>query len=78
MADAYIIEVEGLTAGIVTREHGREAFTFYASDPAFYPLEGRRFAAPAGASRAALSVLRQAKCPPRRVRLAAPAPELNL
>lgn len=74
MADAYIIEVEGRTAGIVTREHGREAFTFYASDPAFYHLEGQRFATPAAATRVALSVLRQVK---PRVPRATPAPELN-
>jgi hypothetical protein len=57
--------------------HGgtRVAFTFYASDPAFYHLEGQRFAAPAAASRAALAVLRQMKSPPHR---ATPAPELNL
>jgi hypothetical protein len=75
MADAYIIEIEGRTAGIVTREQSREAFTFYASDPAFYHLEGQRFAAPAAATRAALAVLRQLKSPPQR---ATPAPELNL
>jgi hypothetical protein len=78
MADAYVIEIDERAAGIVTREHDREAFTFYASDPAFYPLEGRHFAAPGAASRAALTVLRQAKSLPRGVRLAAPAPELNL
>lgn len=82
MADAYIIEVEGLTAGIVSREHGREAFTFFASHPVFYGLEGKRFAAPASASRAALNLLRQEKrletSRLRRTYFAAPLSELNL
>jgi hypothetical protein len=60
MADAYVIEVAGHTAGIVARDHDREAFTFFASHRAFNTLEGKRFATPSVASRAARLLVEQA------------------
>jgi hypothetical protein len=41
MADAYIIETAGETAGIVVRE--RRGVRFFASEPGFYPLDGKTF-----------------------------------
>lgn len=43
MSDAYVIEVSGEAAGLVIRQQN-EAFRFFASSPAFYPLEGKEFA----------------------------------
>jgi hypothetical protein len=57
MSDAYVIEIAGRTAGIVAREHGREAFTFFASDAAFYSLEGKKFTVPSAATRAARKLI---------------------
>ncbi len=59
MADAYVIEVAGHTAGIVARDHRREAFTFFASHHIFHALEGRRFADPSAATRAARTLVEQ-------------------
>ena len=42
MADAYIIETAGETAGIVVRE--RRGVRFFASEPGFYALDGQTFA----------------------------------
>lgn len=61
MADAYIIEISGYTAGIVARDHAGQAFTFFASHPAFYPIEGHRFGAPSAASRAAKRLIDASK-----------------
>ncbi len=41
MADAYVIETAGETAGIVVLEKG--GVRFYASEPAFFPLDGKSF-----------------------------------
>jgi hypothetical protein len=41
MADAYIIETAGETAGIVVRE--RRGVKFFASEPGYYPLDGKTF-----------------------------------
>jgi hypothetical protein len=41
MADAYIIETAGETAGIVVRE--RRGVRFFASEPGFYALDGQSF-----------------------------------
>jgi hypothetical protein len=41
MADAYIIETAGQTAGIVVRE--RHGVRFFASEPSFYALDGQTF-----------------------------------
>ncbi|MGF6313382.1 MULTISPECIES: hypothetical protein [unclassified Bradyrhizobium] len=51
MSNAYIIEVESRTAGIVaTDEHG---YRFLSSDRIFNSLEGREFRSPRAAERAA-------------------------
>lgn len=42
MPDAFIIEVSGEAAGLVIRQE--RGFRFFASAPAFYPLEGKEFA----------------------------------
>lgn len=51
MADAYVIEVRGLTVGIVARDGN--IYRFYASLRRFHPLEGERFATPRLAEKAA-------------------------
>jgi hypothetical protein len=69
MADAYVIEVHGDAAGIIARDHSGDAFTFFASHPFFHALEGKRFAAPWAATRAAQQLFEQAdksrRKPPR-------------
>ena len=42
MAQAFVVEIFGLTAGIVAKERNR--FRFSASTPAMKSLEGRLFA----------------------------------
>jgi len=54
MPDAYVIEVQGVTVGIVARDG--DAYRFYASLRLFHPLEGRRFSAPRGAEKAAAAL----------------------
>jgi len=55
MSQAYIIEVESRTAGIVARdEHG---YRFFSSDPLFDDLEGRQFRSARDAERAARVLL---------------------
>jgi hypothetical protein len=51
MADAFVIETSLGTAGVVARD--TIGFRFYASQPPFFALEGRRFATPAAARRSA-------------------------
>lgn len=75
MADAYVIEVSGHTAGIVARDHGGEAFTFFASNRAFDALEGKRFSVPAAASKAARQLIEHKRNPPG-TRASLTAPEL--
>lgn len=58
MADAYIIETEGETAGIVVRE--RRGVRFFASEPGFFALDGRSFDSLRAAHRA-VEELRQAR-----------------
>ena len=59
MTDAYIVEVDGRTAGIVVRDRSDQAFGFVAAANAFISLEGRHFAAPGEAERAARGLVRQ-------------------
>jgi hypothetical protein len=51
MGNAFIIEVSGHAAGIVTNERNR--FRFYASDPAMASLDGQLFGSPKAAESAA-------------------------
>jgi hypothetical protein len=53
MANAYVIQIAGRTAGIVARDHADQSFHFFASSQAFVGLEGRAFAEPLHAERAA-------------------------
>jgi hypothetical protein len=55
MSDAFIIEVADETAGIVVRQGGERSYRFHASLPRYYPLDGKLFAAPRDAERAALA-----------------------
>jgi hypothetical protein len=57
MPDAFVIEVEGATVGIVARDG--DAYRFYASSRSFYPLDGERFVTPRLAERAAAALQRQ-------------------
>jgi hypothetical protein len=57
MPDAFVIEIEDLTAGIVARDGS--AYRFYASLRFFYSLEGQSFATPQHAERAAAALMRQ-------------------
>jgi hypothetical protein len=59
MPDAYIIEIGGHTAGIVARNGRDQSFGFFASSPAFGPMEGHSFSDPVAAECAAR---RLAKC----------------
>ncbi|MCP1845560.1 hypothetical protein ACVIHI_008973 [Bradyrhizobium sp. USDA 4524] len=51
MSNAYIIEIESYTAGIVTKE--RRSYHFFSSDRIFDRLEGREFRSARDAERAA-------------------------
>lgn len=53
MSDAYVIEVADETVGIVVRQDNEKTFRFHASLPLYYPLDGKIFAAPRDAERAA-------------------------
>lgn len=53
MTDAYVIEVEGRTAGIVARDPGDNRFNFFAAAHPFNALEGQTFADPLAAEQAA-------------------------
>lgn len=53
MSDAYIIEVANEAAGIVVRQGDEKSYRFHASLPRYFPLDGRLFAAPRDAERAA-------------------------
>jgi hypothetical protein len=53
MADAYIIEVSGRTAGIVTRDRYSNSFNFVSASSRFNVIEGRCFSDPLAAERAA-------------------------
>ncbi len=55
MSDAYIIEIDDLAAGIVQRERG--GFRFRAAHADFYRLEGRLYATPWKAQRAAEAIV---------------------
>ena len=52
MSDAYTIEVQSTTIGLVVRE--RNLFRFFAANPAFVELDGFVFRNPAEAETAAV------------------------
>jgi hypothetical protein len=66
MSDAYVIEVADETAGIVVRQDRETTFRFHASLPRYFPLDGKLFAGPREAERAALAQHRQPRKPKAR------------
>jgi hypothetical protein len=61
MTQAYIIEIDSCTVGIVARSE--RAFRFFSSDRAFDSLEGREFSSAREAERAAKALLRMRQHP---------------
>lgn len=61
MTQAYIIEIDSRTAGIVARSE--RAFRFFSSDRAFDSLEGRKFPSAREAERAAKALLHTRRHP---------------
>ena len=61
MTQAYIIEIDSRTAGIVARNE--RAFRFFSSDRAFDSLEGREFPSAREAERAAKALLHARRHP---------------
>lgn len=51
MSESWIIEIAGLTAGIIVREPGERRFEFHASENRFARFNGQRFAGPREAER---------------------------
>ena len=66
MADAYVIEVFGRTAGIVARDFQNSSFKFYSAVPRFNAIEGQRFSDPLAAERAARMLAKYGSLPRRR------------
>jgi hypothetical protein len=61
MSDAYVIEVQGIEAGIIVRKHQTEEnYKFLSVVRAFNDLEGQEFASPFQAECAARKLLRDA------------------
>jgi hypothetical protein len=54
---AYVIEVGETQAGLVARRDDERFFTFISASAAFDSLDGRRFATPVAAERAARHIL---------------------
>mgnify|MGYP001062717582 CR=1 FL=1 len=61
MTQAYIIEIDSRTAGIVAKSE--RAFRFFSSDRAFDSLEGREFSSAREAERAAKALLHMRRHP---------------
>jgi len=60
MSDAYVIEVQGNTVGIIVRKHRyEESFRFMSALHAFDCLDGQEFAGPLEAENAAWKLLRE-------------------
>ena len=57
MIQAYIIEIESRTAGIVARDE--QGYRFFSSERTFDGLEGREFRSARDAERAARTLLQQ-------------------
>jgi hypothetical protein len=65
MSDAYVIEISGFTAGIVTRDTEDSGFNFFSAAPRFNLMEGRHFADPLAAERAARQLAEHGGLPRR-------------
>lgn len=66
MLDAYVIEVDGRTAGIVARDSSDGFFNFFAAARAFEPMEGQSFRDPVAAESAARQLARHGGSPAQR------------
>lgn len=65
MSDAYVIEVSGRTAGIVTRDARDVSFNFFAAAHPFNAMEGQRFPDPLAAERVARHLAKHGSLPRR-------------
>lgn len=65
MPDAYIIEVSGLTAGIVARDSRNHSFNFFSAARTFNAMEGQRFPDPLAAERMARLLMKHGSMPRR-------------
>jgi hypothetical protein len=65
MSDAYVIEISGFTAGIVTRDAEDSGFNFFSAAPRFNLMEGRHFYDPLAAERAARKLAEHGGVPRR-------------
>lgn len=65
MPNAHVIEVSGVTAGIVTQEAEGCGFNFYSAAPCFNVMEGQIFADPLAAERAARKLAESGGLPRR-------------
>jgi len=65
MPDAYVIQVSGRTAGIVTRDSQSHGFNFFSAAPRFNAMEGQRFSDPLAAERAARRLAEHGSLPRR-------------
>lgn len=61
MSDTYVVQVAGQTAGIIVRDQKTDTFSFFAATRKFNVLEGRQFAAPYAAERAARRLIAKPK-----------------
>lgn len=63
MADAYVIEIRGRTAGIVARDSRDHSFNFFAAEQPFRAMEACQFADPLAAERTARHVAKHGNLP---------------
>jgi hypothetical protein len=63
MSDAYVIQVRGCTAGIVTRDAQGCGFNFFSAAPRFNVMEGQHFSDPSAAERAARKLAEHGSLP---------------
>ncbi len=55
MSNSFVIEIGDDQVGIVIRDAGEHDFRFHAALSAYQALDGRRFASPASAEKAAVA-----------------------
>ena len=66
MSDAYVIQVAGRTAGIVTRDRLGHSYNFFSAAKRFDVMEGHQFSDPLEAERAARKLAEHGSLPGRR------------
>jgi hypothetical protein len=62
-SDAYVIQVSGFTAGIVTREMEGCGFIFFSAAPRFSAMDGQHFSDPLAAERSARKLAEHGRLP---------------